>query len=151
MGQTCGFSVKGQMGIPRRDLLIDTIVKSESQSLSLRTSLYLTLNKYRFEYLSPSLLLSPKDITSTPWTDPLPGAIHMISGFERLKDFASDLKTIRARYDENWEPKIVWEPHMVSQITSSWPTLGADRAVRHLSLVHTPFQGNHTYDRCYYA
>ena len=72
-----------------------------------------------FEYLSPQLHLTPKDLVlpPSPFTDPLPEWLHVVCVTERAQTIADELEAV-CRGDlgvgKGWKPKTVWEPLGVS-------------------------------------
>lgn len=70
--------------------------------------------------MTPPRYITPTDLLSTPWTDPPPSTIHIISEIERIQGWLPELKEVRQKLGEEgkrWEPRIVWEPEPVSVVS----------------------------------
>ena len=74
-----------------------------------------------FQYLSPQLHLTPKDLIlpPSPFASPPPEWVHIVCVTERAKIIADELDSIRAGelgmgVGKDWQAKIIWEPLGVS-------------------------------------
>lgn len=75
----------------------------------------------RTEELIDYLLFDPVGLLDTPFGQPLPSTIHMVSVIDEAKNIFTQVRDISTSRQVGWSPSLIWEPYYVGP----W---GADRS-----------------------